>query len=131
MAAQEAEEVGAARAVVAPKEVVTETGTVRSTSRCSSCRTSCSQMFGATRSPQTCACSGSGCSRRKSRGSIRPLGSTRCCSQRGSRCPTSTGSPSGDASSTSQKEWSAATDSRAAAEAETPSHSVPQAEAEE
>ena len=56
MAAQETEEVEAARAAVAPKEVVTETGTARSTSRCSSCRKSCSQMFGASRSPQTCEC---------------------------------------------------------------------------
>ena len=116
-------------AAAAAAEAATETGTARSTSRCSSCRTSCSQLFDASSSPQTCA--RSGCSRHKSRGSIRPLGSTRCCSQRGSRCPTSTGSPSGDASSTSRKAWSAAADSRAAAEAETPSHSVPQAEAEE
>ena len=37
-------------------EVVTETGTERSTARCSSCHTSCSQLLRATCSPQTCAC---------------------------------------------------------------------------
>ena len=54
----------------------------------------------------------------------------RCYSQRGTRCQTSTGSPSGDASSKSQKELSAATKSRAAEEAETPSHSAPSMEEE-
>ena len=51
MAAQETEEVEAARAAVA-----TETGTERSASRCLSCRTNWSQLLHATRSPQTCAC---------------------------------------------------------------------------
>ena len=49
----------------------------------------------------------------------------RCYSQRGTRCQTSTDSPSGDASSTRRKALSAATDSREEEEAETPSHSAP------
>ena len=46
---------GAPKAAVATAEVATETGTGRSTSRCSSCRTSCSQLLRASSSLQTCA----------------------------------------------------------------------------
>ena len=53
---------------VAQMEVDPETSKERSTSRCSSCRTGCSQVLRATCSPQTCACRG--CSRLKRHGSI-------------------------------------------------------------
>ena len=46
---------GAPEAAAATEEVAMETGTERSTSRCWSCRTSCSRSFGASSSPQTCA----------------------------------------------------------------------------
>ena len=46
---------GAPEAAAATAEVATETGTGRSTSRCSSCRTSCSQLLRASCSLQTCA----------------------------------------------------------------------------
>ena len=45
-------------AIVAPEAAAATaepSGTERSTSRCLSCRTNCSQLLHATRSPQTCA----------------------------------------------------------------------------